>query len=212
MAATALEMVRRMQRALRLPQATRVTEPHATIMLECINNAQRNLLTECFVWDELKVYGSFDTEIGEVLYTITGTDNHELEVIRNLEITGCYPLEKKSDSDFRDIKRSYGSTSGQPLYYRHWARTDGTSIIIEVTPTPAAVYTINTEALIKPKKLINDGDEIMLDEDTLFLAAMFLAKDAEGLDFQTALSIYQAKLGLIGNNQGESNWGDIEVI
>jgi len=212
MAATALELVKRMQRKLRLPQAGRVTEPHAAIMLECLNSAQRNLLPESYVWDELKVYGSFDTKIGDALYTITGADSNEIDVIRNLEIEDSDPIIHKTDSEFRGIKRAYGSTTGRPLYYRIYSRTGGTSILIEVCPTPDAVYTVNTEALKKPKRLTADGDEIILDEDTLFLAAMFLATDAEGMDFQTALSLYQAKLSLIGENQGESNWGDIEAI
>jgi len=33
------------------------------------------------------------------------------------------------------------------------------------------------------------------------------------LDYQAALSLFQSKYSLIGNNQGESNWGDmIEAI
>ncbi len=83
---------------------------------------------------------------------------------------------------------------------------------MEVSPTPNAVYVVESEALIKPKRLTADGDNTILDEDTLFLAAMFLATEAEGLDYKTALSLYQSKLSLIGENQGESNWGDVEVI
>ena len=210
--ATALEMVQRMQRKLRLPVSTVVTQAHAAIMLECLNTAQRSLLTDGVVWDELKVYGSFATEDDEALYTISGTvEGDELEIIRNLQIDGYEPLIKKSDSEFRELRQSYLNSPGQPLYYRHYSRVDG-SIIIEVTPTPDAAYTIKTEALKKPAKLVADDDEITLDEDTLFLAAMFLATDAEGLDYQTALSMYQAKFSLMSNNQGESNWGDVEVI
>lgn len=210
--ATALEMVKRMQRKLRLPQASTITEPHAAIMLECLNNAQRNLLPESYVWDELKVYGSFNTSIGNALYNITGTDDKELDVLRNLEITGNHPFIHLTDSAFREKKRALSSTPGQPVFYRNYAREGGASLVIEVTPTPDAIYTVETEALVKPKKLIADGDEILLDEDTLFLAAMFLATESEGLDYQAALSLYQAKLSLIGENQGESNWGDIEAI
>jgi len=212
MAATALEMVRRMQAKLRLQQAERVTEPHAKLMLECLNNAQRNLLPEAYVWDELKIYGEFDTEYNNAIYAITGVNDCEIDVVRSLRIGSYGELTKLQDSEFRDYKAYQGGNLGMPICYRHYAR-EGGSLIIEVCPTPDKTYTISVEALIKPKKLVNDSDEIMLDEDTLFLAAMFLATEAEGLDYQAALSLFQSKYSLIGNNQGESNWGDmIEAI
>lgn len=209
---TALQMVNRMQRELRLPQSQLVTDPHAALMLGCLNNAQRNLLPESYVWDELKVYGTFSTQIGEALYTITGSDTKDIDVIRNLEIPGSDPFTHLPDAEFRTKKRDQGATPSQPIFYRNYSRSGGASIVIEVCPTPDAVYAVSTEALIKPKRMVAAGDLIELDEDTLFLAAMFLATKAEGQDFQADLALYQAKLALSGESQGESNWGDVEVV
>ncbi len=208
----ALELIRMVQRDLRLPQAAAITEAHAQLLLGFANTVQRDLMLENYVWDEQKVYGHFETEADTALYTVTGSSSYEIDVIRNLQIGTYDPLVWCTDSDFRAHKRTYTSTTARPLYWRVYSRSGGDSIVVEVTPTPDAAYQVDTEALIKPKRLSGAEDETMLDPDIIFLGMMMLARKEQGEDFSGDLAAFQAKLTLQGENQGESNWGDVEAI
>ena len=209
----ALEMVNKIQRRLRMPLSQGVTAPHAALILQCVNDAQRNLLPEGCVWDELKVYGGYDTSIGGQLYTIEGFAEKEIDVLRDMTVDGATaPMTQLSDDDFREKKRAFGTTQGQPLYYRIHSRAGGNGVVIELLPIPDAVYTVNTEALIKPPLLTADASEIMLDADTLFLGAMLLVRKEEGLDYDGDLLLFQSKISLVSSTRGESNWQDVEVV
>jgi hypothetical protein len=208
----AITLINNIQRELRLPQAAAITEAHAQLILGFINTVQRDLMLENYVWDEQKTYGYFETEADSFLYTVTGSSSYEIDVIRNLQISTYDPLTWCSDSDFRAYKRSYGTTTGRPLYWRVYSRSGGDSIVVELTPTPDAVYQVDTEALIKPKRLSAADDETMLDPDIIFLGALMLARKEQGDDYSGDLAAFQAKLMLQGDNQGESNFGDVEAI
>jgi len=209
--ATAINMVNRIQRALRLPLSGSVTDTHGALILEHINTAQRSLLLDACVWDELKLYGEFNTEINSSLYTIQGGNSREIDQISNLQIENYDPLIRKEDEDFRELKRSYGTQTGRPLYYRMYSRIGG-AVEIEVCPTPDAVYTIDSEALCKPKRLKGNTDETVLDDDLIFLGAFALAKDDQGQDATTNMNVFTAKLLGDAGAQGGSNWGDVEPV
>jgi hypothetical protein len=155
----ALEMVNKIQRRLRMPLSTGVTAPHAALILQCVNDAQRNLLPEGCVWDELKVYGGYDTTAGSSLYTIEGSAEREIDVLRDMTIEGVtIPMIQLSDDEFREQQRSIGlTTQGQPLYYRIRTRAGGNGVVVEILPVPDAVYTINTEALNSGRKRNHAG-------------------------------------------------------
>ena len=57
---TALELVREVQQRLRLPQSPDdLSDAHGKLLMQFANTVMRNFMTD--VWDELKVYGSFNT-------------------------------------------------------------------------------------------------------------------------------------------------------
>ena len=205
---TAIEIIRQVQRELRLPESNSVSETHAKLILDFLNKVQRSLMMEAAVWDELKVYGYFNTQAGQPNYTISILSGGEIDVIRNLQISGA-SLIKKSDEEFRELKRLY--TYGEPKYYRHFGK-EGGDIIIEVLPVPDDIYQIDTEVLIKPPKLVNDNDIPLLDHDTIILGAIMLAKREQGEDYSAELAAFQAKLGMQADSQGESNWADVEAV
>lgn len=205
---TVLEIIQEVQKKLRLPQSLSLTDSHAKLILSLINDVQRNLLAEQGVWDEAKVYGSFNTVSGTATATIS-VSGQEIEIIRNLKIGTSPPIEKVDDDDFREYKRVY--STGQPLYYRIYSKSGG-GITVEFSPTPDAVYQIDYEVLKKPPRLVNSTDVPLLDADTLIAGTVTLAKHNQGQDVNLELSQFQAKLGMQVDSQGESGWGDVEAV
>jgi hypothetical protein len=207
---TVIEMIRQVQRELRLPQSGTASEPHAKIILDYINKVQRSLMMESASWDELKVSGYFHTQANVGTYTISIINEGEVDVIRDMRIGTNPPLVHRTDEQFRELKRDY-TTPGQPIYYRHFSREAG-YLVAELIPVPDGVYRVDTEVLMKPPRLTMDNQEPMLDPDTIILGAIMLAKEGQGEDFAMAQAAFQAKLGLQIENSGESNWGDVEAV
>lgn len=205
----ALSMVNRVQRELRLPLSTAITDSHAQLILSYLNKVQRKLMTKAAVWDELKVYGDFATAAGTATYT-TSSASGDIDVIRNLQIGNDDPLALRSDGDFREYKRN-NTSQAQPVIYRHYARSGG-SMVIEVAPVPDAIYTIDTEVLVKPPELVNSTDVPLLDAEIIVLGGIALALDDQGEDNQTELAAFQSALGLHSETEGDSNWGDVEAV
>lgn len=206
---TALEIVNDVQRVLRMPVSAAITEPHARLLLSFCNLVMRDFMLESFVWDELKVFGNFDTSADNAIYSISSTRG-DIDVISNIQIGTDDPLANYNDENFRAYKRTNTNT-GQPLVYRHYGRNAG-AVLIEVSPTPDAVYTVDVETLIKPPKLVNSTDVPLLDPDTIVLGCVMLARKDQGEDYSGDLQAFQAKLALQGGTQGESNFGDVEAV
>ncbi len=209
--ATAIQMVNRIQSAMRLPQSESLASAHGRLILGHVNTAQRTLLPDACIWDNLKLHGTFMTTPGTALYVIEGTLGREIDQILDLQIGAFGPLEREDDADFRAIKRCYGSGRGRPLYYRIFSRVGG-AVQIEVAPIPDAAYAVDTEALCRPKLLTADEDTTVLDDDAIFLGALMLAKSDQGMDVTMDNQAFMAKVfGEVGS-QGVSNWGDVEPV
>lgn len=207
---TVLELVNEVQRQLRLPISPDVvTDAHARLLVSYANEVQRAYMEEFGVWDELKVYGSFNTVAGTSQYEITLPDDDELDVIRYMGIEGS-EIVKKDDARFRALKYSNQSRQ-QPQAYRHLSKEDG-QLTIEVTPVPDAIYTIDFEALKKPKRLSSNADVISLDPDTVILGVKFIARYDQGEDYDMASKMFISKLSSQGVSQGESNNGDVDFL
>lgn len=189
-----------------MPVSTALTDAHSQLILSFINTVQRDFLLENIVWDECKVYGSFDTVAGTATYSIS-VSGQELEVIRNLQIGTNEPLVKLDDEGFREYKRANTGQS-QPLVRRIYSKSGG-GITVELCPTPDAVYTVVFEALKKPPRLTGQNDTPLLDSDTIISGVLMLARgEQEGKEPDS----FQAKLALQSDTQGESNWGDAEAV
>ena len=207
---TALEMINKVQRELRLPQSVTL-DTHARLILDYLNDVQRNIMLENYVWDELKVYGEFVTQQSESQYKVAVL-NAEIEQIRSMHIDGqARELEHCNDMRFRELKRIYNTTEGVPYWYRIYKReSDG--LVVELLPVPDATYTVKVEALKRPPVMTKVDDTPVLDADAIVAGAKMLAKKNLGLDYSEELAEFQAKLTLLGENQGESNFGDVEAV
>jgi len=204
---TALEIINNVQRELRLPISTTVMEPHAKMLLLFANKVMRDFMLEDTTWDELKVFGDFDTVADTFIYTISSPSG-DIDVIRHLQVGSNDPIKKFDDGKFKAYKRS-NPTPARPMVYRHYSR-DSAAIQIEVCPVPDAVYTVDVEALIKPPRLVNGTDIPLLDSDTIILGCVMLARKDQGEDYSGDLAAFQAKLSLQSGTQGDSNFSDVE--
>ena len=206
---TVLEIINEVQVKLRLPVSTALTTAHAKLLLAFINEVQRNYMLMDTVWDELKVYGNFNTVAGTTIYTISDTAN-ELDTISSLQIALNAPLRHLSDADFLTYRRA-NTTQAECKKYRLYQRA-GSDILIEVAPTPDAAYQIDTEALIKPPRLTLGSETPLLDEDTIILGVAWLAKKDDGNDDREDFAAFQAMNSLRAGDKGNSNLGDVEPI
>ena len=208
---TALQIVNTVQRKLRLPQSTLITDAHAALMLEYANQIMLDFMMEKTTWDELKIKGAIGTRDGVSIYYVYPVNAANVDYIRILQVGTDDPIEKLTDEEFRDYARTVSGSEGQPLYYRIVGRA-GSALIIELAPTPDAVYQVDFEVLQKPVRMTAAGDIPALDDDTIISGALFLARQEQGEDFQTELGAFQSKLGLHADNQSESNFQDVEPI
>lgn len=207
---TALQIINEVQRQLRLPQSPLVTDPHAQLLLSFINEVMLDYMMEYIAWDELKVVGAFAVAAGVPVCRIAPINRGKVDVIRNLQIGTAGPLVKLNDEQFRAYRRG-NPGQGQPIYYRQYGRAAG-ALIIELAPVPDAAYQIDYEILHKPEKLSGKDDVPILDQDTIILGVKYLAKKDQGDDVTGELAAFQAKLGLQGGTQGESNSGDVDFL
>lgn len=202
----ALQIVQEIQKRLRMPQSAALTERHAVLLLSFVNSVLVNGPGEGYVWDELKWFTAVPTVVGQVTYRIERS-GYELDVLRDLRIGTNPPLSLLSDDLFREYKRLHTS-QGQPKAWRHYSADTGT-ITIEVAPPPDAVYSIDVEALVKPKRLVNASDVPLIDPEILILGGLTLAKEDQGEDYTLAGQEYGSKLAQAAT-RNESNWGDVD--
>jgi len=211
---TILNIINKVQRALRLPQSTDVTDTHGAMLLDYANDVQRIFMAKKVQWDALKDFTHFHTVDGTATYTLAASGaSYEIDTIDDLKI-GNYPsLVKLSDNDFRASKKIY-TEEGQPLFYRIYQRTIVTvaTIKIELLPVPAAAYQVDQEVHIKPLVMTAKGDVPMLDADTIFLGVKWLAVHGQGENWQKELGESLAALSDTASVEADGNFGDVEAV
>lgn len=205
-ARNALEIVNAIQRRLRMPLSSTITDTHAALILSFVNSVLTNGPGEGYVWDALKWGTTVPTTQGIALYQIART-GYEIDVIRHLQIGTNEPIALLPDPAFREYKR-FHTAQERPLYYRHYGESGG-GILIEVTPTPDAAYNVDTETLLKAKRLVLATDIPMIDPELLILGGLALAKEDQGDDFTLAAQEFGTKLAN-ASTRNESNWGDVD--
>lgn len=208
-APTLLTMIQKVQQKLRLPQAAAITETHAALMMEFLNQAQ-TLMMEGASWDELGLKGAFGTRDGQSLYFLFPANGAMLEGIDHLQIGTGTPLSIINDERFRAMKRQY-TTGAEPIFARLYGRA-GNAIILEVLPEPDATYQVDFEARQKPLKLTAATDVPLLDSDTIVAGALLLAKAEQGDDSSAEQAAFNAHLGGRVSVAAESDWGDVEPV
>lgn len=207
-----LTMINEVQRELRLPESSAVSEPHAQLVLSFLNKVQSDIMMEAYVWDELKVSGAIATREGFSLYSLAPINGQTVDMVRVLQLGTNEPLTKfNNDAAFRAFRRS-NTSNNSPLAYRIYGRA-GDALIIELSPAPDESYEqLNYELLVKPARMTAATDIPTLDSDTIIAGALMLARMEQGEDYTADLQAFQSKMGLRGEAQGDSNWGDIEVV
>lgn len=208
---TALQIVNAVQRDLKFPQTPQSnfgSDPSAQLVLSYINTVMRDFMSDPYIWDALKLYGSFNTIAHDPLLVVAFSGNMEIDTVLNLQIGTSPPIEQKDDDYFRAYKRAHG-TESQPCIYRIRSKT-AASWVIELSPTPDKVYQIDHEILQKQPPLAAYNDSPLVDSDTVILGAIWWARLKQGRDASGELAVFQAKLGASGENEG--NTGDVEVV
>ena len=209
---TALGMIQNVQKELRLPQASAVSESHAALILAFLNKTQMDFMMEGFTWDQLRIRGAFATREDISLYYIYPANGGIVDGIvkDTLRIGNNEPLTLYSDKEFINQKRQ-NTTPGQPWFYRIYARA-GAALIIEVGPDPDDIYQVDFEALQRPAKMTSATDIPLLDPDIIQAGALFLAKEDQGDDYTAAFNAFQVKLGLQGGTQQGQNNDDLVPV
>lgn len=207
---TVIQMIKDVQIELRMPQSSLVTAAHAALILGFLNRVMRDFVPEAYVWDELGVKGSIMTVADVAVYPFAPANAGDMDIIRHLQIGTNLPLVHRSDEEFHGFMRENTSTA-QPLIYRHYSRAAGI-ILVEFGATPDDAYQVDYEGLEKPARLVAATDVPMLDPDVLILGGIMLARKEAGLDYAGDLNAFEAKLGMAGGAQGESNWGDVKPV
>lgn len=204
-----LTMIKKVQQKLRLPQAAAITETHAALMMEFLNQAQ-TLMMEGASWDELGLKGAFGTRDGNAYYFLFPANGAMLETVDHLQIGTGNPIQILNDEMFRTLKRQYTSEA-EPIYARIYGRA-GNAIILEMLPTPDDTYQVDFEAKQKPLKLTAETDVPLLDSDTIIAGALLLAKAEQGDDPTAEQAAFNAHLSGRQSVSAESDWGDVEPV
>lgn len=207
---TILQMINEVQCNLRLPQSTAITDAHAALLLGFANEVQQDYMAEFCQWEETKVRAVFNTVSGRSVYSIYPLQNLCLDTITEMRIGTGEPLSKPPIEQFRQSVRTITDYS-QPTSYGHFGRA-GAAILIELNPTPDAVYRINMDLIIKPAKLVLADDVPLLDQDIIMLGMKLLCRKDQGEDFQGELAAFQSKLVLRGGTYGEGQNTEIDFL
>lgn len=207
---TVIQIINSVQRLMRLPLSAEVTEPHAAFLLERLNLIQ-GLVADAYLWDDLKVFGSFDTLPDEPpTYAVTSNETGDLDTITRLYIPGYDDLIEVTDGRFNELKLTY-TEAGRPLFFRIYARA-GWEIIVELLPTPDDAYQISTEARIKPTRLTEKSDVSLLDPYILTQGLLMFAKEEQGDPATLDSDAFKAMMMNAGAEQAGSSWGDAEAV
>lgn len=207
---TALEMVQAVQKELRMPQASAISESHAQLILSFINRVNRNLIAEGTVWDAMKLRGQVSFLDGINLYTFQPVNRSKVDVIQDIRIGTDPPLERLPDPDFREFKR-LNTSEEQPTYYRNYARAGG-ALIIEVATTPDTTYLADFTMLLKPLELSEATDVPLLDANMIVQGAIAIAKRESGLDASQDEQIFLSMLSGRTTTEGDANWEGVNAI
>ena len=207
---SALDIVKDVQRELRLPEASDFVNSHAKLILSFANKVLRVLMPEQAVWDELKIKGSFMTVASKSVYSICPINTKEIDVLSHFQIGTDAPLVHLGDDAFRSHKRS-NTSEAQPLVVRIYGRT-GPNLLVELSSVPDAAYQVDYEGVVRTERLVATGDIPMLDPDTVTIGALWLAKVEQGVESEAEQSMFLAKISTLAGTQGESNLGDVEAV
>ena len=188
MSMTALDIVKAVQKELRLPQSADFTSAHALLILSYVNRVQRDTMATFCNWLELKRYKQFPTIVGATIYLLPA-DTDELASIEYMAVDTTEIVKSTQPEIFRAVKKT---TPAQPRFYRIRTldRNMG-NITVELNVPPDAIYTVDYESYIKPPLLVLETDIPLLDPATIIIGSILTAKQKQGQDVSFDLEVWK---------------------
>jgi len=196
---TALEIINRVQRRLRLPASSAITDTHAQLMLDFVNDAYLTVFPNIGVMNELKVRGAFFAHGGgPTLWPIHPINFSYVSKLNWVKYYGKspdeYPLELVS-AETLEIENLKAMTSGDlPGYAKFYCirQSPDRFPVVQLYPDPDPGVAFEYECSIKPSALSAATDYPICDPMALLYGATILAKRDAGLD-------PSAEVELLGN-------------
>lgn len=209
---TLLEVVNGVQRALRMPVSSGITDQLSLAIIQKVNDVLTTMLPGNSIYEHLKIKGSFATKSGTDLYRISPVNVSGISSIiylRNPDLSFLRgPL---SDSDFRALKDIYNAEFNytMPTVFRI-AGFDGGYPMVELFNNPDDTYIISFEAVRKLPKLTAATDYVFL-PDVARLGATMMMKMDMGRDYKMESGLFAQALEVANSEQSNVSFGDVEV-
>jgi hypothetical protein len=205
---SALDIINRIQRRLRLPASSAITDTHAQLMLDFINDSYRTVFTNIGVMNELKVRGAFSTHGGgPTLWPIYPINCEYVSYLNWIKYYAgspdTFPLKKITfeQLEIENLKMlSAGDPLGYPKYYCI-RQSPGRFPVVQFYPDISPEFTsFEYECAIKPQPLSAATDYPMCDPMVLVYGGTILAKRDAGLDPSAEVELLNNLVGTMDFN------------
>jgi hypothetical protein len=207
---TLLQVVNGVQRAVRFPVSSALTDSFSLGVIQKINDILTTILPTEGRMEHLKVSGSFVTVAAQSLYRITPINCTGVTELLYLRVPNADFLKGPvNDVDFKAIKDVNNQDFGEetvPTIFRI-ASFSGGFPVIEVFPTPTAGGVISFEVVKKPVKL-SVATEYVISPDLVRIGATMLSKMELGRDAKAEELMFNRALGLHSSSETNFDIGE----
>ena len=205
---SAIEIINKVQRRLRLPASSAITDTHAQLMLDFVNDSYRTVFPNIGVMNELKVRGAFTVnEGGPTLFPIYPINCNYVSKLNWIkyysESPDEYPLQLLSGENL-EIENLKAMPSGDPVGYPKYyciRQAPGSFPVVQFYPDISVEFTaFEYECSIKPQLLSAATDYPICDPMVLVYGATILAKRDAGLDPSAEVELLANLIGTMDFN------------
>lgn len=203
-----LDIINKVQRRLRLPASSAITDTHAQLMLEFVNDSYRTVFPNIGVMNELRVRGAFSTHGGGPtlwpIYPINCNYVSHLNWVKYYAGSPYeYPLTKIpfEQLEIENLKMlSSGDPLGYPTYYCIRQSPDRFPVVQFYPDVSPDFASFQYECVIKPQTLSAATDYPICDPMMLVYGATILAKRDAGLDPSSEVELLNGLVGTMDFN------------
>lgn len=187
MSTTALTVVNNVLTRLRenvVTSATFLTDKYAALILQFVNETKREC-EDAWDWTILRRTIAVTTASGTNSYSVTGAGSHfrfydpRQIVLNATNKTILYPA---NSGWFEEMKTNSSTTNAQPCWYRFVGQDASGDPIVELYPTPDAIYTLNFPLVVPEADLVANTDTFKMDGRMVELGAWARAISERGED------------------------------
>ena len=193
---TYLNAVNEVQRRLRETVTASVTTTDYSRLIGIFVNEAKREVEDAWNWNSLRDTITATTVAGTRAYVLTNSRNRfrVLDVYNDTEDYFVCPIQTSNQTN-----NFLSSTQqGKPMWYSFNAEYLGDAVI-DLFPTPDAVYAINFNLVIPQAELDTDTDEIWAPYEPIVIGAYMKAMGERGEDtgdgYQRAMGAYNVALG-----------------